>query len=77
MVGSKINIYMRSMFGHATLLYYTVNVDIFACINFRAFLKIGNFAQINIRVFFFLPLCCIIKNIFTMYIFSRRFDKRK
>ena len=29
----------------------TVNVDIFACTHFRAFPKIDNFAQINIRVF--------------------------
>ena len=29
----------------------TLNVDIFACINFCAFPKIGNFAQINIYVF--------------------------
>ena len=29
----------------------TVNVDIFACINFRGFMKIGNFACINIRIF--------------------------
>ena len=28
----------------------TVNVDIFACINFRGFMKIGNFACIKIRV---------------------------
>ena len=30
---------------------FTVNVDIFTSINFRAFPKIGNFAQIYIRVF--------------------------
>ena len=29
---------------------YTVNVDIFACINFRVFTKMGNFAWIKIRV---------------------------
>ena len=29
----------------------TVNVDIFACIHFRAFPKIGNFARIYFRVF--------------------------
>ena len=29
----------------------TVNVDIFTCINLRAFPKIGNFARIYIRVF--------------------------
>ena len=28
-----------------------MNVDIFACLNFRAFPKIGNFAQINNRDF--------------------------
>ena len=31
--------------------YYTVNVDIFACIHFRTFPKIGNFARIYFRVF--------------------------
>ena len=30
---------------------YTVNVDIFACINFRGFMKMANFACIKIRVF--------------------------
>ena len=35
-----------------TLYVPTVNVDIFACINFCAFPKIGNFGQINIRVVF-------------------------
>ena len=29
---------------------YTVNVDIFACINFHEFAKMGNFACIEIRV---------------------------
>ena len=29
---------------------YTVNVDIFACIHFRGFMKLGNFACIKIRV---------------------------
>ena len=29
----------------------TVNVDIFACINFRGFVKMGNFACIKIRIF--------------------------
>ena len=28
----------------------TVNVDIFACIHFRGFMKLGNFACIKIRV---------------------------
>ena len=30
---------------------FTVNVDIFACINLRGFVKMGNFAWIKIRVF--------------------------
>ena len=34
----------------ACIYLYTVNVDIFACINFRGFMKIGNFACIKIRV---------------------------
>ena len=28
----------------------TVNVDIFACIHFRGFMKMGNFACIKIRI---------------------------
>ena len=32
-------------------ILHTVNVDIFACINFRGFMKMGNFACIKIRVF--------------------------
>ena len=32
------------------LVEYTVNVDIFACINFLRFTKMGNFTHINIRV---------------------------
>ena len=31
-------------------LITTVNVDIFVCINFREFIKIGNFACTKIRV---------------------------
>ena len=31
-------------------ILYTVNVDIFACINFRGFMKMVNFACIKIRV---------------------------
>ena len=33
-----------------TLIIATVIVDIFACINFRGFMKLGNFACIKIRV---------------------------
>ena len=32
------------------MFYDTVNVDIFACIHFRGFMKMGNFACIKIRV---------------------------
>ena len=32
---------------------HTVNVDIFACIHFRGFMKMGNFARIKIRVFLY------------------------
>ena len=34
----------------ARLFIHTMNVDIFACINFRGFMKMGNFACIKIRV---------------------------
>ena len=30
--------------------HLTVNVDIFMCINFRGFMKMGNFVSIKIRV---------------------------
>ena len=57
---------------------YTVNVDIFARINCRAFPKISNSAQILFLTFFILmPLCSIIQVIFTMNIFSQTFDKRE
>ena len=52
-----------------------VNVDIFACIHFRAFAQIGNFAHIYFAFLILLPLCSIIKVSFTMYIFSPTFDK--
>ena len=40
-------------FGGTPLLSFlhTVNIDIFACINCRGFMKIDNFAWIKIRVF--------------------------
>ena len=40
-------------FGGTSLLSFlhTVNIDIFAYINFRGFMKIGNFAWIKIHVF--------------------------
>ena len=43
-----------TLIPNTNLLYmivYSVNVDIFACINFRGFMKMGNFAWIEIRVF--------------------------
>ena len=53
-----------------------MNIDIFACINFRGFMEIGNFACIKIRV-----LCIIgsldYKVIFEVYIFSRIYKKRE
>ena len=36
---------------HVCTLWVTVNVDSFACVNYRAFPKISNFARIYIRVF--------------------------
>ena len=55
-----------------------MNVDIFAYINFRAFPKIGNFAQIYFRVFFILlPLRLYVASYFHYIIFSRTFDKRE
>ena len=54
-----------------------MNVDIFECINFCAFPKIGNFAQFIFAFLILLPVCDIIKVIFTIYIFSRTFHKRE
>ena len=54
-------------------LEITVNVDIFACINFRGFEKI------KILVFFIIiyPPNRIVNVIFTLYIFSQTFNKRE
>ena len=53
-----------------------MNVDIFACINVRAFPKIGNFAQINIYVFaIFASICHTKQVILPCTYFSRIFDK--
>ena len=38
------------------ILSYTVNVDVFACIHFREFEKISNFAEIKICVFIIIML---------------------
>ena len=38
--------------GRGRQLGHIVNLDIFACIHFREFMKMGNFACIKIRVFF-------------------------
>ena len=55
-----------------------VNADIFACINYGEFAKIVNFAWIFFFAFLIsLPLYCIIKVIFTVYIISRIFGKRE
>ena len=52
-----------------------LNVDIFACIKYCKFAQI--FAWIYIRVFDIIaPRYCIIKVIFTVFIFSRIFGKR-
>ena len=54
-----------------------LNVDIFTCINNREFAQIFIFAWIYIRVFDIIAhRYCIIKVIFTVYIFSRIFGKR-
>ena len=54
---------------------YTLNVDIFTCINFRAFLKIGDSMQIYICVYEISALCGIIKVIFMMLIILLIFEK--
>ena len=37
----------------------TVTVDIFACIHFRTFPKMGNFTQIYIRIFDIVASMCV------------------
>ena len=54
---------------------YTLNVDIFMCINFRAFLKIGDSMQIYICVSEISALCGIIQVIFMMLIILLIFKK--
>ena len=56
---------------------YTVNVDIFACIDFRGFMKMGNFVCIKIRVLCIIGSLGYIKVIFHVYIISRIFKKRE
>ena len=45
----QFNVYYFLSWAY-TMGYDTVNVDIFACMNFRVFMKIGNFECIKIRV---------------------------
>ena len=54
-----------------------MNVDIFACIHFRGFMKMGNFACIKIHVLCITGSLGKIKVIFEVYIFSRIFKKCK
>ena len=46
----------------------TVNLDIFACMHFHAFPKIGNLAQIHFRVSDIATSMWHYKSYFTMYI---------
>ena len=54
-----------------------MNVDIFACINFRGFVKMGNFLCIKFAFSVHQALKAIINVIFTVYIFSRLFNRRE
>ena len=54
-----------------------MNVDIFACINFRGFMIMGNFACIKIRVLCIISPMAIIKEVFEVYIFLRISKKRE
>ena len=61
----------RQIYILVDIFLYTVNVDIFACINFRGFDKMGNFARIKIRVFSILCSLSYDKCIFHVeYIFA-------
>ena len=50
-----------------------MNVDIFACIHFREYEKIGNFAKINIRVSIIIMLYVSIYKLFFRCIYFRGF----
>ena len=54
-----------------------MNVDIFACINFRGFKKMGNIARIKIRVLSITGSIDYHNVVFTVLIFSRIFKKRE
>ena len=55
----------------------TVNVDIFACLNFRAFVKIGNLARIYINVFDIIAFLLYNKSYFhDVYIFADIYETR-
>ena len=56
---------------------YTVNVDIFACINIQEFMKVGNFVCIKICVLSITVSLWYKKVIFNGYIFLRMFKKRE
>ena len=46
---SKTLFMIKTPSGSVMYRVYTVNVDIFACIHFCGFMKMGNFARIEIR----------------------------
>ena len=54
-----------------------MNVDIFACINFRVFMKMGNFACIKICVLSIFDSLGYYKSYFQVYIISRIFKIRE
>ena len=54
-----------------------MNVDIFACINFWGFVKMDNSLCIKFAFSVHQALKAIINVIFTVYIFSRLFNRRE
>ena len=56
----------------------TVNVDIFACINFRGIMKMGNFARIKIRILSITGSIGYHKSYFrSIYIFADTYETQK
>ena len=73
--------WMNETFTHPCTIFcqndITVNIDIFACIDFREFAKIGNLARIYIHVFYIIAFLWYNKIYFhAAYIFADIYETR-
>ena len=61
--------------NYITLYIYSVDLVIFACLNFRKFLILGLFAKLSIREFSFFFSSAIIIIIFARFLNSRIYPR--